>query len=114
MICKKGINNGLDLANKNSFLTNYTIDVFLFVTAIISLVVTSKVMYIICRHTKLKSLVTSPALQQIRKVGIVAKQEHVSITHDVECTCKIQLYTIFMLSLAVFVLCPTCVSLLSG
>ena len=50
---------------------------------------------------KLKSLVTSLALQQMREAGMVAKQGHVSIIHDIECTCKIQWYTIFMLSLAV-------------
>ena len=32
---------------------------------------------------------------------MVAKQENVSIVHDIECTCKIQCYTIFMLSLSV-------------
>ena len=32
---------------------------------------------------------------------MVAKQEHVSIMHDVECPCKIQWYSIFMLSYAV-------------
>ena len=58
-------------------------------------------MYILCRHTKLKSLVTSFALQEIREVAMVAKQEHVSIMHDIECTCKIQWYTIVMLSIAV-------------
>ena len=31
---------------------------------------------------------------------MVPKQEHVSIMHDVECTCKIQWYTIFILSIA--------------
>ena len=61
--------------------------------------VTSIFMYIIYKHTKLKSLVTSLALQQIREVGMVAQQEHVLITHGVECTCKIQCYTIFMLGL---------------
>ena len=50
---------------------------------------------------KLKSWVTSLALQQIREVGAVAKQEHVSIMHDIECTCKIQWYTIFMISLSI-------------
>ena len=93
--------NGLHLANKNSFFNSYTIDIFLLVTAIISLVLTSIVMYIICKQTKLKSLVTSLALQHIGEVGAVAKQEHVSIMHDIECTCKIQWYTIFMLSLSI-------------
>ena len=58
-------------------------------------------MYIICRHTKLKSLATSLALQQIREVGAVAKQQHISIMQDIECTCKIQWYTRVMLGLAV-------------
>ena len=68
-------------------------------TAIISLVVTSIVMYIICRHTKLKFLITSLALKQIKEAD--TKQEHVSIMHDIECTCKTQWYTIVMLGLAV-------------
>ena len=72
------------------FFNNYNIDVFLFVTAIISLVVTSIGMYIISKHTKLNFLVTSLALQQIREVCMVAKQEHVSIIHGIESTCKIQ------------------------
>ena len=50
---------------------------------------------------KLTSLVTSLALQQIKEVGMVAIQEHVSIAQDIECTCKIQWYTIFMLSLSI-------------
>ena len=76
-------------------------DVFLFVTSIISLVVTSIVLFIICKHTKLKSLVTSLALQQLGEVDAVTKQEHVSTIHDIECTCKIQWYTICMLSLSI-------------
>ena len=76
------------LANKNSFFNNYTVGIFLFVTSIISLVVKTIVMYILCKHTKLKSLVTSLALQQIKEVGVEAKQEHVSTGQDIECTSK--------------------------
>ena len=47
---------------------------------------------------KLKSLATSFALQQIKEIGIVAKQKHVSIVQDIEC---IQWYMIFMLSLSI-------------
>ena len=46
-------------------------------------------MYILCKHMKLKSLVTSLALQQIKEVGTIAKEEHFSIAQDTECTCKI-------------------------
>ena len=63
--------------------------------------VTIIVMYIIFKHAKLNSSVTSLALQQIKEVGAVAKQEHVFIAHDIKCTCKIQWYTIFMLSLSI-------------
>ena len=53
----------LEMPNKNFFFNNYTIDIFLFVTAIIPILLTAKVMYILCKHMKLKTLVTSLALQ---------------------------------------------------
>ena len=34
-------------------------------------------------------------------MGAVVKQEHVNVTHDIECTCKIQWYTLCMLSLSI-------------
>ena len=55
----------------------------------------------ICKYTKLKSLITSLTLKQIREVGTVTKQEHVSVTCDVECTFKTQWYTICMLTLLI-------------
>ena len=63
--------------------------------------VTTIVMYILCKHVKLKSLVTSLALQQIKEVGVVVKQEGVTLTLNIECTGKIQWYTILMLSLSI-------------
>ena len=62
-----------------------------------SLLVTSIVVFIMCKHTKLRSLVASLALQQLREVDAVHKQEHVSMIHSIECNCKIQWYTICML-----------------
>ena len=63
--------------------------------------VTSIVLFIICKHTKLKSLVTSLILQQLREVDAVSKQGHVSIIQDIECICKIQSYTICTFSLSI-------------
>ena len=60
-------NNDLELANKNFFFNNYTVDIFLFVTTTILLVATTIVMYILCKHLKLNSLVTCLTLQQIKK-----------------------------------------------
>ena len=36
-----------------------------------------------------------------KKVGVIAKQEHVSMAQDIECTCKIQWCTILMLCLSI-------------
>ena len=55
-------------------------------------------MYILCRHMKLKILVTSLALQQIKEVEAVTRQE--GILPNIEWTCKIPWYTILMLSLS--------------
>ena len=65
--------NNNNLANKNFVFNNCTIDIFLFVTAIISSVVMKIVMYLLCKCLKLKSSVNSLALQQIKDVSMVAK-----------------------------------------
>ena len=74
----------LELPSKNVFFNNYTIDIFLFVTAIISLLVSTIAMYILCKHTKLKTLVISLALQQITEVGVVTKQEGITLELNIE------------------------------
>ena len=50
---------------------------------------------------KLKTLVTSPALQQIKEMGTITKQEGITLAPNLECTCKIQWYTILMLSFSI-------------
>ena len=70
------------LPNKNVFFNNYIVGIFLFATAIL-IMVTSIVMYILCNHMKIKSLVTSLALQQIKEVGVVAKQESVTLALNI-------------------------------
>ena len=55
-----------DLAsNQNSFFNIYIIDNFLFVTAVISLLIAIMIVSVVCKHAKLKALVTSIALQHI-------------------------------------------------
>ena len=73
-------------------------DVFLFVTAIILLLVTTLTIYLLCKYKKHRTLVTSLALQQIREVGAVTTQGDVTTA----CTCKIQFYIILALSISIF------------
>ena len=49
--------------NKNFFTNNYIVDIFLFITAVISLLVTTLAIYLLYKHKKLKTLVASLALE---------------------------------------------------
>ena len=60
----------------------------IFYLLLISLFGTSVVLFIMCKHTKSKSLVTSLYLQQIREVDAGTKQEYISMIHNIECTYK--------------------------
>ena len=47
--------------NKHSFFNNLIMDVFLFITAILSMVATTAIVHIVCKHAKLKALITGIA-----------------------------------------------------
>ena len=83
-------------SNKNFPFNYYIIDIFLFVTVSISLIVAMIVAYLGCKHTKLKSLVTSLALQQIKGMDATSEQDRYT---DIYGTCKIQWYAVAFLLL---------------
>ena len=57
--------------NKNIFSENYIMDIFLFITAIISLLATTLTVYLLCKHKKLLTLIASLVLHQVKEVGTV-------------------------------------------
>ena len=65
----------LEMPSKNFFFRNFILNVFLFVTAVISLLAMILVISILCKQMKLKTFEASLALQQIKEVGAVATQE---------------------------------------
>ena len=87
------------MPNKN-FFNKYILDVFLFVIAIILLLVMTIAMNILCKHMKLQTLGASLALQQIKEVGMAASQGMIKQVQSIECTCKIQWYTFLILSIS--------------
>ena len=91
-------NMDTNLPNKDFFSNNFIMDVFLFITTIISLFFTILAIYLLCKCKKLRALITSLALQQIKEVGAVTKQEDVTAA----CTCKIPSYIILPLSISIF------------
>ena len=60
--------------NKNFFSDNYIVDIFMFILAIISLLATTLTMYLLCKHKKLRVLIASLVLQQVKEVG--AETQH--------------------------------------
>ena len=80
--------------NRNFFSNNYIVHVFLFITAVISLLVTTLAIYLLCKHKNLRMLVTSLALQQVKEVDIVTTQK------EINTECKILTY----ISLAITIL----------
>ena len=82
--------------NKNFSSNNYIVDVFLFITTVISLLVTTLAIYLLCKHKKLRMLLASLALQQVKEVGAVTTQEEVTTE------CIIQNYIILALTVTMF------------
>ena len=63
------------ITNKNFLSDNYVIDVFLVIAAIISLLATTLTIYLLCIHKKLRTLMASLVLQQVKEVGAVPQKE---------------------------------------
>ena len=61
--------------NKNFFSKNYTVDIFLFITMIISLLATTLTVYLLCKHKKLRMLLSSLVLHHVKEVGTVTQKE---------------------------------------
>ena len=61
--------------NKNFFSQSYVIDVFLFITVIISLLATILTAYLLCKHKKLRMLMASLVLHQVKEVGALTQKE---------------------------------------
>ena len=61
--------------NKNFFSENYIVDVFLFITVLISLLATTLTAYLLCKHRNLRMLIASLVLHQVKEVGTVTQKE---------------------------------------
>ena len=82
--------------SKNFFTNNFIVDVFVFVIAIISVISTIIIIYAICKHNKLRALVTSLAFQQAKEV----KTEEISEGNH-NCECTVQFYIILALTVII-------------
>ena len=75
LICKKR-HDSLELnTNKNFFSDNYIVDIFLFITAIMSLLATTLTVYLLCKHKNLRTLIASLVLHQVKEEGVVTQKK---------------------------------------
>ena len=83
---------------KSFFTNNFIVDIFVFKIAIISVITTMIIIYALCKHNKLRTLVVSLALQQVKEVSAsTIKKEDENYTSD----CTSQFYIILALSIAI-------------
>ena len=83
-----------EFVNKK-FFNSQVVKIFKFIVAIISIIATAVTIYAVCKHNKLRALVTSLALQQVKEV----KAEGIEDV-DHKCKCTAQFYIILTLSIA--------------
>ena len=55
--------------SKNFFSNNYIMDIFTFASSIISLISTTLIIYLLCKHKQIRTLITSLVLHQIKEVS---------------------------------------------
>ena len=82
---------------KTKFFDNIAIDIFLFTAAIISMIAVVAIIHIICRHAKLKALLTGIAFQPVKQAEAVA-------TNQIKQHCTAQWYAIAALTMMTILL----------
>ena len=88
----------LETSYKNFFTTNFIVDIFVFIIAIISVITTMIIVCILCKCNKLKTLVAGLVLQQVKEINAIDTKKE---GKDSVCKCTSQFYIILALSIAI-------------
>ena len=81
----------LDTPYKNFFTNNFIVDIFVFIIAITSVIIAMLIMYVLCNHNKLRTLVMSLALQQVKEVSASTTKKE---DENYMCDCTSQFHII--------------------
>ena len=74
----------LNHSNKNFFSNNYIVDIFVFATSVISLISTTLIVYLFCKHKLIRILMTSLILHRIKNIE--------ASSSETNCECKTLAY----------------------
>ena len=85
----------IEFPNKNFFTNNFIIDTFVFAVVIILVIRTMVIIYTLCKHNKLRALVVSLSLQQVKEVKAEVRDK------NYKCECIFQFYIILALSIVI-------------
>ena len=66
--------------SKNFFSNNHIMDIFMFFSSIISLLSTTLTIYLLCKHKKIRVLIASLVLHQVKEVGTISKETNSGCT----------------------------------
>ena len=66
--------------NKNFFSDNYILDIFVFISTIILLLTTTLTVYLLCKHKKIRALLASLVLHQVKEVGTTSGETNSECT----------------------------------
>ena len=66
--------------SKNFFSNNHIMDIFVFISSIISLISTTLTIYLLCKHKKIRTLIASLVLHQVKEVGTISKETNSEYT----------------------------------
>ena len=82
---------------KTKFFDNIAIDIFLFIAALISMLAVIAIIHLVCKHMKLKTLLTGITFQPI-------KQTEATVANQIHQNCTMQWYAIAALTLMIVLL----------
>ena len=90
--------NGNNIGTKTTFFNNTIMDIFLFAAAILSMLATAVIVHLVCKHTKLKALLTGIAFQPVKQIKAIFDDDQLSKHFTM------QWYTIAALTLMIVLL----------
>ena len=66
--------------SKKFFSNNHVMDIFVFISSIISLTSTALTIYLLCKHKKIRALIASLVLHQVKEVGAISRETNTECT----------------------------------
>ena len=61
-------------SSKNFLSNNYIVDIFVFVSSVISLISTTLIIYLFCKHKQIRTLITGLVLHKIKNVDVSSNE----------------------------------------